>query len=123
MKALALSTTSGSAALAGVRKRRPGSSGAQRPLQSVGLLGLGIMGSAMAGNLIKGGFKVSGFDPNAAARKHLRMAGGRVSANAAALAGEVDVIITSLPSAAALMQSMVWRQLSRQVGEKPLQSE
>ena len=73
-------------------------------LQRVGLLGLGIMGSAMAGNLLQAGFAVSGHDPSAAARKRLRAAGGTVCADAAALAGAVDVIITSLPSAAALLQ-------------------
>ena len=73
--------------------------------QRVGLLGLGIMGSAMAGNLLKAGFAVSGFDPNAPARKRFRAAGGQVCADAAALAACVDVIITSLPSAAALMHS------------------
>ena len=78
----------------------PGKAG---QLQRVGLLGLGIMGSAMAGNLLQAGFVVSGHDPSAAARKRLRAAGGLVCADAAALAGSVDVIITSLPSAAALL--------------------
>jgi 3-hydroxyisobutyrate dehydrogenase-like beta-hydroxyacid dehydrogenase len=71
----------------------------------VGLLGLGIMGSAMAGNLMKAGFTVSGFDPSAPARQRFRAAGGRVCRDAAALAGEAEVIITSLPSASALLQS------------------
>jgi len=68
----------------------------------VGVLGLGIMGSAMAGNLLKSGFVVLGFDPVAAARARFRAAGGRVSTDPAALAREVDVIIASLPHAAAL---------------------
>lgn len=72
---------------------------------TVGLLGLGIMGSAMAGNLIKAGFTVLGFDPSAAARQRLRAAGGQVCADASALSRQVDVIITSLPNAAALMQT------------------
>ncbi|MFM8770201.1 MAG: NAD(P)-dependent oxidoreductase, partial [Rubrivivax sp.] len=62
----------------------------------------GIMGSAMAGNLMKAGFAVWGFDPLAAARARHRAAGGRVWADPAALAREVDVMISSLPSAAAL---------------------
>ena len=68
----------------------------------VGVLGLGIMGSAMAGNLMKAGFTVFGFDPVAAARARHRAAGGRVCADPAALARKVDVMISSLPSAAAL---------------------
>jgi 3-hydroxyisobutyrate dehydrogenase-like beta-hydroxyacid dehydrogenase len=68
----------------------------------VGVLGLGIMGSAMAGNLMKAGFTVYGFDPVAAARARHRAAGGRVCADPAALARSVDVMISSLPSAAAL---------------------
>ena len=74
-------------------------------VQRVGLLGLGIMGSAMAGNLLKAGFAVSGYDPSAPARQRLRAAGGRLCADAGALAGSVDVVITSLPSAAALLHS------------------
>ena len=79
--------------------------GAAAPLQTVGLLGLGIMGSAMAGNLMKAGFKVYGFDPSAPARKAFKAAGGTVCADAAALAQKVQVVITSLPSAAALIDS------------------
>ena len=75
------------------------------PLQTVGLLGLGIMGSAMAGNLMKAGFTVCGFDPSAPARKAFKAAGGTLCADAAALSQMVQVIITSLPSAAALMDS------------------
>jgi L-threonate 2-dehydrogenase len=75
------------------------------PSQRVGLLGLGIMGSAMAGNLMKAGFTVCGFDPSAAARQRFKAAGGVVCRDAAMLARQVDVIITSLPSAAALMES------------------
>ncbi len=72
---------------------------------SVGLLGLGIMGSAMAGNLMKAGFQVHGFDPSTAARKAFAAAGGRVCPSAAAVADAASVVITSLPSAAALMAS------------------
>lgn len=68
----------------------------------VGVLGLGIMGSAMAGNLMKAGFAVWGADPVPAARARHRAAGGRVCKDAAELAQSVDVMISSLPSAAAL---------------------
>ena len=85
---------------------KPKAAGPAQPLTAaplrVGVLGLGIMGSAMAGNLLKAGFTVCGFDPVAAARARHRAAGGRVCADPAALAREVDVMISSLPSAAAL---------------------
>jgi 3-hydroxyisobutyrate dehydrogenase-like beta-hydroxyacid dehydrogenase len=83
----------------------PAATPASATAQRVGFLGLGIMGSAMAGNLMKAGFTVSGFDPSAAARQHFKAAGGMVCRDAATLARQVDVIITSLPSAAALLQS------------------
>jgi L-threonate 2-dehydrogenase len=81
----------------------PASRTAAAPIQTVGLLGLGIMGSAMAGNLMKAGFAVHGHDPSAPARKAFKAAGGTLCANAQALARQVPVIITSLPSAAALI--------------------
>lgn len=71
----------------------------------VGFLGLGIMGSAMAGNLIKAGFEVHGFDPAAKARQHFKAAGGHVSKDATDLVRSVQVVITSLPSAATLIDS------------------
>ena len=73
--------------------------------ERVGVLGLGIMGSAMAGNLIKAGFQVHGFDPSAQARQRFKAVGGRPAKDAADLAGAVQVIITSLPNAAALMDT------------------
>ena len=73
--------------------------------QRIGFLGLGIMGSAMAGNLMKAGFEVHGFDPTAKARQIFKTSGGHVSKDAAHLVQSVDVVITSLPSAGALMET------------------
>jgi putative dehydrogenase len=83
----------------------PAARGTTVPLQRVGLLGLGIMGSAMAGNLMKAGFEVSGFDPDARARRRFKAAGGRLYNDAAALAAQADVVITSLPGPQALLDS------------------
>jgi 3-hydroxyisobutyrate dehydrogenase-like beta-hydroxyacid dehydrogenase len=69
---------------------------------TVGVIGLGIMGSAMAGALIDAGFSVVGTDLRAASRQRLRRAGGRPLASSAAVAAEVDVLIASLPTGAAL---------------------
>ncbi len=69
----------------------------------VGMLGLGIMGSAMAGNLMRAGFTVVGYDPVAVCRSRHRKAGGVVAEDASHLAKSVNVLITSLPSAGALL--------------------
>jgi 3-hydroxyisobutyrate dehydrogenase-like beta-hydroxyacid dehydrogenase len=67
---------------------------------AVGVIGLGAMGGAMSANLVKAGFEVRGFDIAAGPRAALRRAGGRPVSSLAAL--KAPVIITSLPSAAAL---------------------
>ena len=71
----------------------------------IGFLGLGIMGSAMSGNLLKAGFAVFGFDPSDAARARLKKAGGTPCASMGELASKVDVIISSLPHAQALIDA------------------
>lgn len=101
-------------ATAALRTRRPGavppstpgaSTSADAPRQRVGVIGLGIMGSAMAHNLRRDGFEVWGYDPSPAARKALKAMGGTVCKSAADVAGRVDAVITSLPSAAALLET------------------
>jgi L-threonate 2-dehydrogenase len=66
----------------------------------VGVIGLGIMGGAMSANLLKAGFEVRGFDIAPARRAALRRAGGKPVSSVSGLKSEV--LITSLPSAAAL---------------------
>jgi L-threonate 2-dehydrogenase len=66
----------------------------------IGVIGLGIMGSAMSANLIKAGFEVRGYDLVAGRRAALRKAGGRPVRSASQV--KAPIIITSLPSAAAL---------------------
>lgn len=73
--------------------------------ERIGLMGLGIMGSAMAANLIRAGFDVQGFDPSTQARQSLKAAGGHPCKDALDLVRAVQVVITSLPSAEALMHS------------------
>jgi len=70
--------------------------------RSVGMLGLGIMGSAMAANLMKAGFRVVGYDPVLACRRRHRKAGGIVAPDIETVARSASILITSLPSAAAL---------------------
>jgi putative dehydrogenase len=69
---------------------------------SVGVIGLGIMGSAMASNLVKAGFRVLGHDVLPAPRKALAAAGGVAARSAAEVARRTGILITSLPSVAAL---------------------
>ncbi len=68
----------------------------------VGVIGLGIMGSAMASNMLKAGFRVTGFDVVPAARTVLAKEGGRAARSAGEVARAAPIVITSLPTAAAV---------------------
>jgi len=68
----------------------------------VGVIGLGIMGSAMSANLAKKGFTVYGYDPLPKARAALKRSGGTPLASPSEVFSAAKIIITSLPSAAAL---------------------
>ena len=68
-------------------------------METAGIIGLGIMGGAMARNLRAAGWRVVGFDPDPAAAA---AAGVEVMDSAAAVAREAPVLMTSLPSPAAL---------------------
>ncbi|SDX83099.1 NAD-binding of NADP-dependent 3-hydroxyisobutyrate dehydrogenase [Geodermatophilus africanus] len=72
--------------------------------EPVGFLGLGVMGSAMSGHLLAAGHPVPGFDPDAGRRADHEQRGGSVCASPAEVARVADVVVTSLPSAAALME-------------------
>lgn len=65
-------------------------------------MGLGIMGGAMAEAFLAAGYTVYGYDPVTAAAQRLKRAGGKPLASATEVAERADVLITSLPSAAAL---------------------
>jgi len=69
---------------------------------TVGMIGLGIMGSAMAANLVQAGFRVVGYDVASKARAAHRRAGGIVARSGRDVARRVPIVVTSLPSAAAL---------------------
>jgi L-threonate 2-dehydrogenase len=68
----------------------------------VGLIGLGTMGGLIARALVAAGHNVVGHDPVPAARARLRRCGGRALASNAEVARSAEVLISSLPSAAAL---------------------
>src|SRR5215813_3847777 len=85
----------------GTRARRIGMKAARRK-GAVGVIGLGIMGGAYARRLAAAGWRVVGFDTNPARRKEAARAGVKIVPDAKAVAREVPVIITSLPTPYAL---------------------
>lgn len=68
----------------------------------IGLVGLGIMGSAISGNFLKSGYTVTGFDLDSARCEELAGKGGTVAGSPAEVAKASDILITSLPTTAAL---------------------
>ena len=69
---------------------------------AVGIIGLGIMGGAMARNLATSGWRVLGYDTDAAKCAELAACGVEICPSVAALAAEVAAIIISLPTARAV---------------------
>ena len=70
--------------------------------KEAGIIGLGIMGGAMSANLVQSGWRMHGYDPDPAARQAAQAAGVTVHDDLAALVRAAPVIMTSLPSPAAL---------------------
>jgi 3-hydroxyisobutyrate dehydrogenase-like beta-hydroxyacid dehydrogenase len=67
-----------------------------------GFIGLGRMGGAMAERLLQVGLGVLVFDIDASARKRLEKLGAKVAPGPRAVADRAEVVLTSLPSPAAL---------------------
>jgi 3-hydroxyisobutyrate dehydrogenase-like beta-hydroxyacid dehydrogenase len=72
---------------------------------SVGMIGLGIMGSAMSANLMRAKYRVIGYDVLPARLRQHRRAGGDTAPSARELAQRARVIVTSLPSSQALLDT------------------
>ena len=70
--------------------------------KTVGIVGLGIMGGAIARNLVDRGWRVIGFDTDAAKRAELAAANVIIADNIAQVARDAPVIMTSLPTPAAV---------------------
>ena len=70
----------------------------------VGLIGLGIMGYAMSKNLLAAGFSVVGYDISLRAANAFRANGGTVATSVTEVGRAAEILITSLPSAAALFE-------------------
>jgi putative dehydrogenase len=70
--------------------------------KTVGIVGLGIMGGAIARNLVERGWRVIGFDIDAARRAELASSGVAIAGDVGEVARETPIIMTSLPSPAAV---------------------
>jgi putative dehydrogenase len=85
---------------------------------TVGVIGLGIMGGAIAKNLVAAGWRVVGYDIDAARTAEAKAAGVETVASAAAVAAATETIITSLPTPAALdttVQAIAAAKVTRRV--------
>jgi 3-hydroxyisobutyrate dehydrogenase/glyoxylate/succinic semialdehyde reductase len=71
--------------------------------KTVGIIGLGIMGSAISRNLAERGWRVIGFDTDAARRAEAASADVVIATDASQVAREAPIIMTSLPSPAAVI--------------------
>ena len=74
--------------------------------QSIGVIGLGIMGSSIARHLVQAGFRVAGYDVRPASLRKLKVAGGIAAASSTDVASQSSILITSLPSSEALLQTV-----------------
>ncbi|HEX3375923.1 MAG TPA: NAD(P)-dependent oxidoreductase [Candidatus Acidoferrales bacterium] len=76
----------------------------------IGFIGIGAMGLRIAGRLLKQGFCVTAFDRNADKVNSLAKCGGIPAGSIAELASGVDVVMSSLPSDAAVMNVYTGRE-------------
>jgi 3-hydroxyisobutyrate dehydrogenase/glyoxylate/succinic semialdehyde reductase len=72
--------------------------------KAVGIVGLGIMGGAIARNLVDRGWRVIGYDIDTARRDDLAKAGILIAGNIGQVARSAPIIMTSLPTPAAVDQ-------------------
>ncbi len=72
--------------------------------ETIGVIGLGIMGSAISANLLKAGFQVVGFDVATERVRALEERNGIGAASCREVAEKAGIILTSLPTVAALQE-------------------
>jgi len=70
--------------------------------RTVGIIGLGIMGGTIARNLVDRGWRVVGFDTDAARRAELAQANVTIAGDAGQVARDAPIVMTSLPTPAAV---------------------
>jgi L-threonate 2-dehydrogenase len=71
--------------------------------KTVGIIGLGIMGSAISRNLVERGWRVIGFDIDAARTAELAQAGVTIAGDVAEVVREAPIVMTSLPTPASVI--------------------
>jgi len=71
-------------------------------VSKVGMIGIGIMGGAFSGHLLKAGFTVTGYEPDAERLKAFTDAGGVAAASPADVVAASEITISSLPTMPAL---------------------
>jgi 3-hydroxyisobutyrate dehydrogenase/glyoxylate/succinic semialdehyde reductase len=71
--------------------------------KTVGMIGLGIMGGAISRNLVERGWRVIGYDTDAARCDELARSKVEIADDVAQVVSEAPVIMTSLPSPTAVM--------------------
>jgi len=72
--------------------------------KTVGIIGLGIMGGAIARNLVERGWRVIGFDTDPGKNAELSQAKVAIAADIATLTRDAPIIMTSLPTPAAVQK-------------------
>jgi putative dehydrogenase len=70
--------------------------------KTVGIVGLGIMGGAIARNLVERGWRVVGYDIDAGRRTELAQAGVTIAGGVDQVTRDTVIIMTSLPTPAAV---------------------
>ncbi len=85
--------------------------------KSVAVLGTGIMGSAMARNLVRAGLRTIVWDRSQQASAPLADAGAIVAGSAAEAARDAGVVITMLPTAAAVQSVMFADGVAQQLAD------
>lgn len=73
-------------------------------MEQVGVVGCGAMGRGLVKNLLKKGYQVFAYDLNPKALKEVQELGASPMPSVTALAGQVSVLITSLPSSSVLAE-------------------
>lgn len=76
---------------------------------TVGVVGLGLMGSAMSIHLLAADYTVLGYDIAADRREEHTKRGGSIAVSSAEVSRHADIIITSVPTAAALEAAVLGR--------------
>jgi 2-hydroxymethylglutarate dehydrogenase len=76
----------------------------------LGFIGIGAMGSHMSANLVKAGYDVTIFDIRREAMKYPMQFGAKLGSGPSDIAQSSDIVITSLPSSAALEEVVLGEQ-------------